>query len=948
MPNTLTPINKGAFLNENRKFIELSKIRTATITLVKYKKDRLKLEKKYEETKDKFRSRQQIIDREKSQEQKKPKTLKSKLKQESERVMSGGLFDLLITLAKIKVLLWVSDPKNVKILQGLFEFFKGLFKVIDFFVTAGVEGLLGGLSDLVSPESTTLQRLFGVFKIFAGFFILSKLLRWSNPFNAIKDLQKNKGIISKIFKSLTSRDFKSALDGIKKLLTPDIFRKGIGQSIQRVILKVFGKGGLKAVQAIATKLGFKTATALVKQGAIKTASLIGKRVPLIGPFIGLGINLAMGTPLDVSLVRFAGAAAGEWIGKALFGILGAFLGSVIPGAGTALGGATGLAVGGIIGNLVGEWLSDLAYGWLKSLFGGKKKEEPALAIGGIVTKPTRALIGEVEPEAVIPLGQIYNGTMMSAPLGIVASSMIGGVNALITSMGPVGLMIKPFASQLLSPFAREFGVKNYAFSSDLAKKSGNVMISPGGQEDQKQTEELNNIVGTGLPLNIISKKQEDTQDRYNSGFSIREILGDILNNVINLDFNTGSPGGPGGPGGAPDGTVDTSGSFNGSANAEKSFNYLKSKGLTAEQAAGLVGNFMQEAGVNIDPTITNSIGHKGIAQWDPRDRWPKLVRFARGKNLNPETLEAQLQFVWYELETGDGGLSLSRLKGAKTVKEAAHLFVTQYERSKEGPGHRGYENRIVYGNQVFSKYSKMQTGGVVSTQGVSDTGPGYTIQNAIDQQGRPVVFSQPATSAFAKMMKDSGGIVKPSDVASSKRSPAKNRSVGGATNSKHMFGIAMDIHGSSNQWIRKNGAKYGWIANDYSGSHGGHFEFGGQGIQPSDVSPSSQEKPTSESGQQSTTPNWSSITKHLGDLYNVLNGTPPEPKINSQNLSTQSMNFLENSKLDLAVSDTYIISQQGNTMISNMNVITPLPSADYSIGSYSLMDTSVYQSQSRL
>ena len=43
----------------------------------------------------------------------------------------------------------------------------------------------------------------------------------------------------------------------------------------------------------------------------------------------------------------------------------------------------------------------------------------------------------------------------------------------------------------------------------------------------------------------------------------------------------------------------------------------------------------------------------------------------------------------------------------------------------------------------------------------------------------------------------------------------------------------MDIHGSSNSWIRKNGRNYGWIANDYPGSHGGHFEFKGAGLAPS-------------------------------------------------------------------------------------------------------------------
>ena len=127
-----------------------------------------------------------------------------------------------------------------------------------------------------------------------------------------------------------------------------------------------------------------------------------------------------------------------------------------------------------------------------------------------------------------------------------------------------------------------------------------------------------------------------------------------------------------------------------------------------------------------------------------------------------------------------------------------------------------------------------------------DTGEGYGIPGVVDEQRRPAVFSKPAAEAFAKMMKDSGGKVKGSDIASSKRSPAKNAAVGGASGSKHMSGIAMDIHGSSNAWIRQHGAKYGWVAHDYAGSHGGHFEFKGPGIQTPST-PSAQIAQTSPS-----------------------------------------------------------------------------------------------------
>jgi uncharacterized membrane protein required for colicin V production len=917
---TLSPIKTGAFLYQGKRLNELTQIRSVSIKLLKLKKDRLKLEDKFQKTKDKFTARQKVLDREKAQETKKKITKKSKLVRTGQDVVSAGIIDLLMTFIKFKALMWLGDPENLKKVQAIVKGLSGIFKFIDWFATGSVNNLLNGLHSLLFGGSI-LERILGLFSAIVGFFGIRYLL---NPFKLIKDLKfviKNGDKIGDIFNAFKKSGIKEGAANLVQGLTKtaSIFKRGLARGLVRAVLKVFGKGGLKFLaKAAAPAVGGLLKLVGGPLKAIASKSVAG--IPVVGPLLNLGINLLLGDPVDKAIVKTVGSTLGMG--------LGAVVGSVFPGPGTIVGGA--------LGGIVGDWAASNLYDWMKSAF--SKKEEPALAVGGIVTKPTRALIGEAGPEAVIPLGQIYNGSMMSAPLGIIASSMIGGIDALLASMGSVGLSIRPFAQQLLSPYTRQFGKKNYTFTSDIAKKSGNVNVKIGASEEEKTNEELNKIVGAGLPLSILQKKETEKQERYNPGNSMREILADILNNIMNLDFSKESPGGPGG---TPDGTVNTSGSFNGSANAEKAFNYLKSKGLTSEQAAGLVGNFMQEAGINIDPKITNSIGHKGIAQWDPRDRWPKLVRFARSKNLNPESLEAQLQFVWYELETGDGGLSLPTLKSAKTVKQAAHLFVTQYERSGERPGHHGYENRITYGNQVFSKYAKMQTGGVVSTQGVPDTGPGYTIDGAKDKKGRPVVFSQAAASAFAKMMKDSDGVVKPSDVESSKRSLEKNRSLpGAASKSKHLYGIAMDIHGSSAKWIRANGFKYGWIANDYPGSHGGHFEFGGQGIQPSDTSQTN--NATAPQDQPAAT--WETIAPALADLAKLLTG---EPKINSNALATQSMDFVQASKLPSLVPDTYIIPQQV-TMASSFNLIQPMPQTDYSQGAFAQIDSSSYLSQRRL
>ena len=111
----------------------------------------------------------------------------------------------------------------------------------------------------------------------------------------------------------------------------------------------------------------------------------------------------------------------------------------------------------------------------------------------------------------------------------------------------------------------------------------------------------------------------------------------------------------------------------------------------------------------------------------------------------------------------------------------------------------------------------------------ADTGSGWGIEGVTDKFGRPLVFSQPAAQMFAKMMKASNGMVKGSDVASSGRSPSKNKEVDGHKNSVHLYGEGIDISGSSNAWMKNNASRFGW---NYGYSHGpgsGHYDYKGEG-----------------------------------------------------------------------------------------------------------------------
>ena len=932
----ISPIKTTSFISASKRLYELTKIRSASITLLKYKKDRLKLEKKFQTIKDKFENRKKILSKENKQETRRgisSNKKSSKLAQKGTDLVSFGIVNLLFTFIKLKALMWFGDPKNLSKIQDIVKGLSGIFKFLDWFTTGSVNNLLNGMHSLLFGGSA-LERIFGLFSAIVGFFGIRYLL---NPLKIIKDLKfiiKNGDKFGQIINSFKESGItKGAADLAQKLTkTTDIFRRGLSKSLARAILKVFGKDGLKFLaKAAAPAIGGITKLVGAPLKAIAKKTVAG--IPIVGPLLNLGINLLLGDPLDKALVKVVGSTLGMG--------LGGIVGSVFPGPGTIIGGA--------LGGIVGDWAASTLYDLLKNAF--SKKEEPKLATGGIVTKPTRALIGEAGPEAVIPLPRIYDGTILNAPMGIVASSMIGGIDAVISSLGPIGLTIRPYASSLLSPYRREFGSSNYVFTSDIGGTTGVFNID---QKKQSSNTELEKILGTSKTLNIIAKKEsseESKKARYNSGNSIREILADILNNIINLDFtkkskNKRRPGDP-----DPTGDIgDLTGEVDLSSADDRTL--LKQLALAEAAGEGVVGMALVvnsvlnrkrvlDGGASTtlyhatDKTIRGIIYSKQSVQYTP----------VSSGTINKQWGKGSLDLAEKALEMGMDKAKL------KTALESEGIDANTVKILLNATGFRNYAaagidtsqqvNEVNYKRHTFNTagVAKMQTGGVVATQGVPDTGPGYTIQGASDEKGRPVVFSQPAASAFAKMMKDSGGVVKAIDVASSKRSIAKNTSAGGATRSTHLYGIGMDIHGSSKEWIKKNGSKYGWNWAPYGGprDHGGHFEFGGKGIQPSDVSPS-KETPISESTpDQQPVFDPIKVSESLGKLYQMLNAPI---KFNGAQMEKDSMEYLQAAKDVTAYSDTYIMMSGTNT-ITNTNLITPVEFPDYSAGSYSSIDSSL-------
>jgi hypothetical protein len=185
---------------------------------------------------------------------------------------------------------------------------------------------------------------------------------------------------------------------------------------------------------------------------------------------------------------------------------------------------------------------------------------------------------------------------------------------------------------------------------------------------------------------------------------------------------------------------NTSRRLRGGTPVEQIYNYLESYfrtelrlGNSKELAAGFAGNFDAESiGGQFD--IENGLGFRGIAQWDKKDRGPKMNRFAtaRGGQLYPTRLHPsgevgkgmvpdlamQLDWVIHELTTVKW-LRFDKIKAEGTTPErAADRVEAYYEISEFSTGYGGrmpngkiykygtYEQRQARGKPKLGAYQK--------------------------------------------------------------------------------------------------------------------------------------------------------------------------------------------------------------------------------------------------
>jgi len=142
-----------------------------------------------------------------------------------------------------------------------------------------------------------------------------------------------------------------------------------------------------------------------------------------------------------------------------------------------------------------------------------------------------------------------------------------------------------------------------------------------------------------------------------------------------------------------------------SSNQHAAFDYFVARGLTKRQAAGIVGNLIQESSVNPKAIEFGGGPGRGIAQWSVGGRWnashhDNVTWYAAQHNESRWALHTQLAFTWYELHTV-GGYGLSALRKTTTIRGATITF----ERDFEKCGTCDQTKRIQYATQVYNAFA---------------------------------------------------------------------------------------------------------------------------------------------------------------------------------------------------------------------------------------------------
>jgi len=604
---------------------------------------------------------------------------------------------------------------------------------------------------------------------------------------------------------------------------------------------------------------------LVQRGATKIAGKnvgrIAGRIPIVGPLIDFGIrSLVFKEPLGKAAAGAVGAGVGQALGAWLGGTVGTVAGSVVPVVGNLIGGAAGATIGGIIGGLIGDQIGASLYNVITKSspdkiegrarggrVGDKSRRDPGLKYGK--KKKSKAVpITKLKVDKTTPglttgqkkIKDLYATTDFNKqPVRNLVSAAEKlkqpktSVFSKIMSMG-IDLMLghrpsKTSQRNVAKAFAGLFASVQDSSSNSISNEIARAIqaLASGGEvlSDNRDIKRKNESI-LGLMKGIENALSRDLS---------------VLNAILNIKTTPRTdPTQPGG--GAPGARLR--GGSNAQIEADLLDYFAAIYGKNA--AIGIVANIRRESGYRT--ATPDNPSYEGMVQWDRNHRWPKFVKWAQDRGLDPYNRNVQAQYI--AIDINNHGIA-GELKSASSPEEAASIFYNKFERGAHSKPVKGnaYDPNNAHEN-LNKQFIADITGrnpdiGRRSGQVVIRPTPQAVAGNLKDtglkdSSGRPIRLKGAIADAFIDMSSAArkDGIDLGPGISNAFRDPEHNARVGGAQGSRHLSGEAFDInwHSAAGKWIRNNASRFGFQYNTYSGEST-HFDWVG-GYTPQRTQPS--------------------------------------------------------------------------------------------------------------
>lgn len=366
----------------------------------------------------------------------------------------------------------------------------------------------------------------------------------------------------------------------------------------------------------------------------------------------------------------------------------------------------------------------------------------------------RATANTDHAAATLDYGQLGNDLQPFKDLANKNSALVMLSNAKITGLGGNDGTPAPTNPKLIEKLRGEVGFSGTIITDDLKPVSewsgSNLPDTVANSLKAGADLMLFTYPGEAVTDQIIEKIKNDVpDDRVNEAYGKYQSAASSSKTTPSSTTTPSSDGCSCLAGGG--GTV----ALEGKDNTEKILKFFMSKGLSLAQAAGFVGNMMQESGLN--PAIIqggaiaddsykpqDGVGF-GLVQWTFTSRQQPLVDLAKEKNKKITDLDLQLEYVWKEVNAGYKG-TLEALKKTQDPVEAAVIV--------HGPPSPGYEAsadspdkvREVRGGNAKKVYDKYKDSGMTSS---ADTGSGDS-GGCTDTSGSTAPMSEDCAALVAK------------------------------------------------------------------------------------------------------------------------------------------------------------------------------------------------------